>query len=126
MSFLKNIVDSFLPLSDEQEVTLNVAYYVGTEEEVYKTGIPLKTDGYVHLFGNLSCAVTKRDILESHGIKSSIWKVDISECGKAIIDKKEEETLVPIVHGTHDEYCHGFLVSKPISACKIISNVNYC
>ena len=125
-SFFKNIIKI---LSPDQDFPLYEAYFVGDADladTIQITGIPVCSDGFVHLFGNLSCAVTKRNVLEALGIKCSIWKVDISECGKAEIDAKEEITLIPHVAGTHDEYCHGFLVKRSISGCKILSNVNYC
>ncbi len=107
---------------------LHFAYYVGDaslEKTIYATGIPLSADGHVHLFGSLSCAVTKREILESHGIACAIWKVDLSECGKAEIDPTSEEVVAKVAGEKH-EFCKGFVVDKPINAGRILSSMSHC
>jgi hypothetical protein len=121
MSLLQNITH----LLSSKKPKMDCAYYLCTTGANIKlTGVALSTDGFIHLFGNLSCAFEKRDCLERKGTKTSIWKVDISCCGKAEIDPSEEE-LSNRVPGEHNDICHGFLITKPIQAGAIIGIIDF-
>lgn len=102
--------------------SLDVAYHVADATlngSIQNNGISLGADGKVHLFGNLSCAFEKRRCLEAKGIKVTIWKVDVSHCGRAEIDPAEEE-ISQKAPGEHNEICHGFVFTKAITPEEII------
>jgi hypothetical protein len=102
--------------------SLDVAYYVtdaALNGSIQINGISLGEDGKIHLFGNLSCAFEKRKCLEAKGLKVTIWKVDVSHCGRAEIDPAEEE-ISQTAPGEHNEICHGFIFTTAVLPADII------
>jgi hypothetical protein len=123
MPLLKSIMDSIFPKSG---VRLQIAYYVaetGQQKTISRKGIPLSADGKVHVFGNLSCAMTKRDILEAQGITCCIFKIECNS-GKSEIDPSGEDVSQK-APGDHDEMCHAFMMTTPIIPECIIGVVDY-